>query len=70
MNSQPHRPSAMRLRSLLERSREDVAMLMARQVEAQQQLHALIGVTGDLWQEVFGEEAPEFELSVTKRASA
>lgn len=66
----PNRPiSASRIRSLLEKSREDVAMLMAQQVQDQQRLHALIGVTGELWQEVFGEEAPEFELSVRRVAS-
>ena len=65
----PHRPSASRLRAHIERSREEVALLMARQIEDQQRLHALIGVTDALWQEAFGEDAPEFELTVRKVAS-
>ena len=60
----PHRPSASRLRSLLEKSREDASLLMAQQIETQQRLHALIGITGELWAEAFGEEAPEFELTI------
>lgn len=51
-----------RARDLLELARMDIARLMASTVETQQQLHALIGLTGELYEGILREDAPEFEL--------
>lgn len=49
-------------RDALMKAREDIALLLATNVETQQHLHALIGITGDLYEAVLQEEAPEFEF--------
>ncbi len=60
-----------RARELLEAARMDMARLMAVTVETQQQLHTLIGITGELYEGIVHEEAPEYELQPrVRRVSA
>jgi len=43
--------------------REDLAMILANTFATQQQCHRLLGITGDLYRAIGGEEAPEIEVT-------
>lgn len=51
-----------RAAEVLELARMDIALLMATTIETQQQLHRLIGITGELYEGITNEEAPELEI--------
>jgi len=70
MNAQRTPLTKTRAREILEDARMDIARLMAVTVENQQQLHALIGITGELYEGILDEEAPVFELQTRIARSA
>ena len=60
MKTQAHpQLTKARARQLLMQSREDIAVLMARQYETQQEIHRLLLVNGELHLGILGEEAPD-----------
>jgi hypothetical protein len=62
----PTRPlTKARAAEVLELARMDIAELMARTFETQRQLHTLIGITGELYEGITHEEAPEIEIRGT-----
>ena len=66
MNSQPAPQRKLTKEQGLERlaeCREDLAMILAGTFATQQQVHRMIGITGDLWRAIGGEEAPEIEVT-------
>ena len=48
-----------RARVLLAQSREDIAVLLARQYETQQEIHRLLLINDELHAGILGEDAPE-----------
>lgn len=38
-------------------------MILAGTFATQQQVHRMLGITGDLWRAIGGEEAPEIEVT-------
>jgi hypothetical protein len=56
-----------RYRELLEKSRMDIAILMARTFETQRDLHGILGITDELWRETQSDEPPEMQLDVQGR---
>ncbi len=60
MKSQPL--TKARARHILMQSREDIAMLLARQYETQAEIHRLLAINEELFEGITGEEAPEFHV--------
>lgn len=55
--------SKARALELLEQARMDVAHILAGTYQTQAQCHAVIGITGGLWEAITGEEAPDIEVT-------
>lgn len=51
-----------RAREVLEQARMDLAQLLADSMEMQGRVHQLIGITGELYEGITHEEAPEMEV--------
>lgn len=51
-----------RARQLLEQSREDVAVLLAKQYETLEEIHRLLLINNELHLGILGEEAPELHI--------
>lgn len=51
-----------RARQLLAQSREDIAMLLARQYETQAEIHRLLLINDELHAGILGEDAPELRV--------
>lgn len=51
-----------RARQLLQQSREDIAMLLARQYETQAEIHRLLLINEELHAGILGEEPPELRV--------
>lgn len=51
-----------RARELLAQSREDIAMLLARQYETQAEIHRLLLINNELHEGILGEEAPDLRV--------
>lgn len=68
------RISPSRLRDQLLAARQDVAMLMAenmqRHLDTQSRLQSVIGLTDDLWRASQDDAVPEFEISARVRTVA
>lgn len=51
-----------RAKEVLEQARLDIALLMSQQVETTAQLHRLIGITGELYEGITGEEVEPIQI--------
>lgn len=51
-----------RAREALLRAREDINLLMRRQIESQQEIYRLLAITEELYEGITGEDAPPVEL--------
>ena len=51
-----------RAKEVLEQARMDIAQLMSQQVETTAQLHRLIGITGELYEGITGEEVEPIQI--------
>ena len=51
-----------RARECLEQAREDIAMLLSRQFETQAEMHRLLAITGELYEGILHEDAPEYRV--------
>lgn len=47
---------------ILEQARMDIALLMSQQTETSAQLHRLIGITGELYEGITGEEPEPLQI--------
>lgn len=62
MNAKTPQLTKARARSILQQAREDIAMLMSRQFETQQEIHRLLQINTELFEGLTGEEAPEMHV--------
>ena len=52
------------VRKRLEAARADIAMLLSRKHEEQAELYRLLSITGELYEGILGEDAPEYRVEV------
>lgn len=53
-----------RAREVLLQAREDIAMLLSRQHETQAEMYRLLAITGELYEGILHEDAPEYRVEV------
>ena len=51
-----------RAREVLEEARADIALLLARQYESQAEMYRLLQITGELYEGLLHEDAPEYRV--------
>jgi hypothetical protein len=51
-----------RARAVLEEARADIAMLLTRQFEQQAELYRVLAITGELYEGILHEDAPEYRV--------